>query len=222
MKTMSLAAKIKTHAIVYLLAICCTVVDDRFAFSQSSSTAIPAEITGFLKQYCQRCHGTENPKAGFSITGYTDQLSLLKARKKWDQLRVLVKQGEMPPESAKQPSAKERTDFEKSVQSVQSVFENADKNAKPDPGRVTARRLNRVVYNNTIRDLLWVDLKPAEDFPADDVGHGFDNIGDVLTLSQIANTYQNYKRFSTYLQEIKGVRSLFRAGNRCRLSDNSD
>ena len=65
------------------------------------------------------------------------------------------------------------------------VFENADKNAKPDPGRVTARRLNRVEYNNTIRDLLLVDLKPAEDFPADDVGHGFDNIGDVLTLSPV-------------------------------------
>ena len=179
---MSLAAKIKTQAIVYLLASICLVVDNGFAFSQSSSTAIPAEVTGFLKQYCQRCHGAENPKAGFSITGYTDQLSLLKSRKKWDQLRVLVKQGEMPPESAKQPSAKERTDFEKSVK---SVFENADKNAKPDPGRVTARRLNRVEYNNTIRDLLLVDLKPAEDFPADDVGHGFDNIGDVLTLSPV-------------------------------------
>ena len=51
-----------------------------------------------------------------------------------------------------------------------------------DPGRVTIRRLNRNEYNNTIRDLLHVDLKPAEDFPADDVGHGFDNIGDVLTL----------------------------------------
>ena len=108
---MSLAAKIKTQAIVYLLASICLVVDNGFAFSQSSSPAIPAEVTGFLKQYCQRCHGAENPKAGFSITGYTDQLSLLKSRKKWDQLRVLVKQGEMPPESAKQPSPKERTDL---------------------------------------------------------------------------------------------------------------
>ena len=51
--------------------------------------------------------------------------------------------------------------------------------------RVTARRLNRSEYNNTIRDLLMVDLKPAEDFPSDDVGHGFDNIGDVLTLSPV-------------------------------------
>ena len=56
---------------------------------------------------------------------------------------------------------------------------------KPDPGRVTARRLNRVEYNNTVRDLLGVDFKPAADFPADDSGYGFDNIGDVLSLSPV-------------------------------------
>jgi uncharacterized protein DUF1592/uncharacterized protein DUF1588/uncharacterized protein DUF1587/uncharacterized protein DUF1585/uncharacterized protein DUF1595 len=52
-----------------------------------------------------------------------------------------------------------------------------------DPGRVTARRLNRAEYNNTIRDLLGVDVRPADDFPQDDSGYGFDNNGDVLSLS---------------------------------------
>jgi hypothetical protein len=50
---------------------------------------------------------------------------------------------------------------------------------------VTVRRLNRVEYNNTIRDLMRVDFKPAKDFPADDSGYGFDNIGDVLTMSPL-------------------------------------
>ena len=54
-----------------------------------------------------------------------------------------------------------------------------------DPGRVTIRRLNRAEYNNTIRDLVGVDFRPADDFPSDDVGYGFDNIGDVLTLPPI-------------------------------------
>src|SRR5438093_938959 len=54
-----------------------------------------------------------------------------------------------------------------------------------DPGRVTIRRLNRNEYRNTIRDLIGIDFKPAEDFPTDDVGYGFDNIGDVLTLSPL-------------------------------------
>ena len=54
-----------------------------------------------------------------------------------------------------------------------------------NPGRVTARRLNRTEYNNTIRDLLGVNTFPADDFPQDDSGYGFDNIGDVLSLSPI-------------------------------------
>lgn len=54
-----------------------------------------------------------------------------------------------------------------------------------DPGHVTARRLNRAEYNNTVRDLLAIDFQPAADFPADDSGYGFDNIGDVLSLSPI-------------------------------------
>ena len=56
---------------------------------------------------------------------------------------------------------------------------------KPDPGRVTARRLNRSEYNNTIRDLLAVDTNPAKDFPQDDSGYGFDDIGDVLSLPPV-------------------------------------
>jgi len=50
---------------------------------------------------------------------------------------------------------------------------------------VTVRRLNRAEYNNTVRDLLGVDTRPADDFPHDDTGYGFDNIGDVLSLSPL-------------------------------------
>ncbi len=50
---------------------------------------------------------------------------------------------------------------------------------------MTARRLNRNEYNNTIRELLGVDVRPADDFPQDDSGYGFDNIADVLSLSPV-------------------------------------
>ncbi|MDB6129097.1 MAG: hypothetical protein JWM04_204, partial [Verrucomicrobiales bacterium] len=53
----------------------------------------------------------------------------------------------------------------------------------PDPGRVTVRRLNRVEYRNTIKDLMGVDYNTDTEFPPDDTGHGFDNIGEVLTIS---------------------------------------
>ncbi|MEY4179057.1 MAG: hypothetical protein RLY70_2631 [Planctomycetota bacterium] len=146
------------------------------------SAPLPAALAKFLAQHCVKCHGDTNPKAGLSLTAFRDELSLLKARKKWDQLVDLVHDGTMPPEEAPQPSASDKEAF---LKAVRNLFENADRNAKPDPGRVTVRRLNRAEYNNTIRDLLLVDLKPAEDFPSDDVGHGFDNIGDVLTLSPV-------------------------------------
>ena len=55
--------------------------------------------------------------------------------------------------------------------------------ANPDPGRVTVRRLNRVEYRNTVRDLLGVDYNTDHEFPPDDSGFGFDNIGDALTMS---------------------------------------
>src|SRR5207244_5157329 len=55
--------------------------------------------------------------------------------------------------------------------------------AQPDPGRVTTRRLNRTEYRNTLRDLIGVDFDAEAALPPDDVGYGFDNIGDVLSIS---------------------------------------
>ena len=57
--------------------------------------------------------------------------------------------------------------------------------AKSQPGNITLQRLNKAEYNNTIRDLIGLDLRPADDFPSDDVGYGFDNIGDVLSMSPL-------------------------------------
>src|SRR5262249_42209962 len=52
-------------------------------------------------------------------------------------------------------------------------------------GRAVIRRLNRAEYNNTVRDLLGVTFQPADDFPADVPGHGFDNIAGALTVSPV-------------------------------------
>ena len=57
--------------------------------------------------------------------------------------------------------------------------------ASPDPGRVTLRRLNRKEYSNTIRDLMGIEFRADEEFPADDTGYGFDTIGDVLSISPL-------------------------------------
>ncbi len=136
----------------------------------------------FLSKHCTSCHGTEKKKADLALHEFKSATSLLKARKKWKQILEMVTEGEMPPENKPQPSDSERKAF---LASAKAVFANYDLTAKPDPGRVTIRRLNRNEYDNTIRDMLGVDMKPASDFPADGVGYGFDNIGDVLSISPL-------------------------------------
>ncbi len=133
----------------------------------------------FLEKHCLKCHSGNEPKAELSLEPYRSSSSLIKQRKVWNNVRKMITTGEMPPKGKPQPTVSEAAVF---VDLVKAVFDHADKNAKPDPGRVTMRRLNRVEYRNTIRDLLGVNFDPTEDFPSDDIGHGFDNIGDVLTL----------------------------------------
>jgi hypothetical protein len=88
----------------------------------------------------------------------------------------------MPPEDATQPAAREIAAV---VRKIEQSLAAADRQAAPDPGRVTIRRLNRTEYKNTIRDLMGVAFEPADTFPADGVGYGFDNIGDVLSVSPL-------------------------------------
>jgi len=104
---------------------------------------------------------------------------LLGDRKLWEQSLINIRSRAMPPEDKKkQPTLAERELLQSWID--YEVFKCDCKN--PDPGRVTLRRLNRAEYNNTIRDLVGVNFRPADDFPADDAGYGFDNIGDVLSM----------------------------------------
>ena len=93
-----------------------------------------------------------------------------------------IRTGEMPPKGIPKPAAAQ---IDTLVNFVEGEFARADRNVKPDPGRVTARRLNRNEYSNTIRDLLAVEFHAERDFPTDDSGSGFDNIADVLTISPV-------------------------------------
>lgn len=161
------------HAVCLLLAL---------ALTGSAQEPFSKSGVAFLEKHCTSCHGKDKQKADLSLHQFRDDASLLKSRKKWKQILETVERGEMPPDDEPQPADAERRAF---LASARAVFANYDRNAKPDPGRVTLRRLNRSEYNNTVRDLIGIDLQPANDFPSDDVGHGFDNIGDVLSLSPV-------------------------------------
>ena len=149
-------------------------------------TTAPAkfdQVAGqFLEKYCGQCHGKEEPKADLSLIGVRDETAVAKDREVWEDIVEMVETRTMPPSKKPQPTDAEREAF---LRMIGELFERADRSAPPDPGHVTIRRLNKIEYNNTIRDLIGVDFNPAEDFPSDDIGHGFDNIGDVLSISPI-------------------------------------
>ena len=152
-----------------------------FAAARAAAPTFAEAGVPFLEKHCIACHGKEKQKGDLALHEFRDELSVLKARKRWRDVIANVHSGDMPPDDKPQPTAEEKQRF---LASIAGIFAKAD-TAKPDPGRLTVRRLNRAEYNNTIRDLLHIEFRPADDFPSDDVGHGFDNIADVLTVSPV-------------------------------------
>jgi hypothetical protein len=138
-------------------------------------------IKPLLKQYCYGCHNEQMHKGDLSLEFFVDKAAILKQPKTWETVLHHLQTKEMPPEDKPQPTEAERSQL---VMWIQKEIFQCDCD-RPNPGRVTVHRLNRSEYNNTIRDLLGVDFKPSDDFPADDSGYGFDNIGDALSLSPI-------------------------------------
>lgn len=144
--------------------------------------AFGTDVVPMVRSYCVGCHSGEKPKAGFDLSKYPDAASAMKSRKAWKLVLDAIEAGTMPPEGKPRPS---QAEIDRAVAWLEAQLSKADCRILDDPGRVTLRRLNRVEYRNTVRDLLGVDYQPTEDFPSDDVGYGFDNIGDVLTLPPI-------------------------------------
>ena len=139
------------------------------------------DIKPFLAQYCTTCHGGAKPRAGLDLETVPNEAAVANNPKIWKEVVRLIRGHEMPPRRRTRPGDEEIA----AVTAWIDARVRATASATHDPGRVTIRRLNRAEYNNTIRDLVGVDFQPADDFPADDVGYGFDNIGDVLSMPPI-------------------------------------
>lgn len=139
-------------------------------------------LTHFVANYCTDCHSGDKPKADLSLETLPTALEFAKGRSRWTRVVGQLRGKGMPPPDSEQPSDDDRSGI---ADWIERAMNYIDCTAPPDPGHVTIRRLNRVEYNNTIRDLTGVSFRPADDFPSDDVGNGFDNIGDVLSISPI-------------------------------------
>ena len=131
-------------------------------------------VQAILAKHCQACHNAKQKVADLDLSA-PRQLPAV-----WTKVREKLSSGKMPPPGLAAPA---KTETAAVLTWIDSLPNQPRNRKETGPGRVTARRLNRTEYNNTIRDLLGVHARPADDFPVDDSGYGFDNIGDVLTVS---------------------------------------
>jgi mono/diheme cytochrome c family protein len=138
------------------------------------------DVQPILEQHCFACHAAGTAKGRVSFDTFADDAAKLDPEL-W--LRVLknVRAGIMPPAGEDRLSAKEIATLENWIKSEAFRIDPGD----PDPGHVTLRRLNRQEYRYTIQDLLGYEYDTDENFPADDTGHGFDNIGSLLNTSPL-------------------------------------
>ena len=143
--------------------------------------AFKKDIQPLLVKYCYDCHGDGSKEGDFRMDTHKDLTAHLGDRKHWMPVWRNLRSQIMPPSDEAQPSAQEKQKLLSWIEST--VFKLDPK--KPDPGRVTIRRLNRNEYRNAVFDLLGVEYDTAEAFPPDDTGYGFDNIGDVLSISPL-------------------------------------
>ncbi len=156
--------------------------DDGKADEKQERAEFTERIAPFFTRYCGNCHTGNEPMGELKLDDYLARADIVADRETWEKTSKKLHSREMPPEEEPQPEAGER---DKVLAWIDGRLAQFDCGQERDPGRVTIRRLNRNEYNNTIRDLLGVDFHPADDFPSDDVGYGFDNIGDVLSMPPI-------------------------------------
>ena len=135
---------------------------------------VNAQVAPFLEKNCVSCHSAKAKAGGLSLA----EPGL--AGVDWEKVLDKLSTGRMPPLGSPRPLQSE-------VAAVTAWIEAMPGRARVgiEPGRVTSRRLNRAEYNNTVRDLLGVTLRPADEFPLDDAGYGFDTVGDVLSVSPL-------------------------------------
>ncbi len=180
----------KLHlSVQYIVFLCLAATFQWTASAQSKSNAevTSSEVRSILSNNCAGCHSDGTSEGGFSL----DHLPLLhnserqalseEENAKWFLVLKKVQAGAMPPPGEEKLTPEALDNLVHWIKYSAFGINPED----PDPGHVTMRRLNQVEYRNSVRDLIGVDFDTSANFPADDTGHGFDNIGDVLSISPL-------------------------------------
>jgi len=153
-------------------------------WGQDGSTGRPADfdakIRPFLTAQCLECHGPQKTKGKFRIDQLDPAFATKAAADRWATVREQMTTGAMPPKPKPRPA---KSDVDALVGWIDAKVASVETARRTTQGRVVLRRLNRVEYENTIRDLLAVDVAVQDLLPADSSDHGFDNVGEALHSS---------------------------------------
>lgn len=140
-------------------------------------------VRGFLQQNCFDCHDADIKKGGLDLTTLDTNLSVPESFATWLKIHDRLRAGEMPPKDEPRPDP---AALEKTIGWAAGNLRRVDLERQAKEGRVQFRRLNRVEYENTLRDLLAVpELEVKDMLPADGEAHGFDNVGSALAISYV-------------------------------------
>jgi Protein of unknown function (DUF1592)/Protein of unknown function (DUF1587)/Protein of unknown function (DUF1595) len=139
-------------------------------------------VQPFVAKHCLECHGDKKQSGDVRFDLFQDATALAQGFPTLEKAEAMLKKHAMPPQKRPQPGEDETKPV---LAWLNGFITRMDKQLAANPGSVVIRRLNRTEYNNSVRDLLGVIAQPADDFPPDDSGYGFDNIGAVLSLSPV-------------------------------------
>jgi mono/diheme cytochrome c family protein len=139
-------------------------------------------IAGLLTQFCIGCHGHDDPSGGVDLSKAVSRADIYHQGRTWNKAVRVIRDQSMPPKSEPGPADAERKVL---ADWIESALRDVDCSAERETGRVTIRRLNRVEYQNTIRDLLDIEIDASRDLGSDPAGNGFDNQGDTLFIPPV-------------------------------------
>ena len=145
-----------------------------------ASAQQPEDVREFLAAHCTSCHSGEKPKGKLDLQRLAADFGVDAERQKWQLVAERIAAGTMPPKSKPRPPADEARNLTDWIGGQIATAEAARRKAQ---GRTVLRRLNRVEYENTIRDLLSIEIDLQEMLPADTSADGFDNAGHALHTS---------------------------------------
>lgn len=172
-------------ALALVLSACATGHGDpppaKGPATPAPDTKLDGTAKAFLAKHCLECHSGAKPRADVGLDKLTSDLSNRANRELWFAAMAQLKTGTMPPEKKPRPDAN-------GVAALQGWLdkrlEGAEAERRAKQGRATARRLNRVEYENTVRDLLGIDVELRDLLPPDATANGFDTSGDAHHVSQ--------------------------------------